>query len=154
MLKYMMMLSELKGKTLILGIGNPLKQDDGAGPELIRRIKLSSRRPRAELLDAGVAPENYTGKIKQIRPDTLLIVDAVDFGGAAGSIKVFRAEEIGMQSLSTHNISLKTFIGFLKEDLPNLEVWVIGIQPKAAGLGEGLSPEVTRGIDELCMSLV
>ena len=150
------MLLELKGKVLILGVGNPMKQDDGAGPAAIAELKtqISKLKNNVELLDAGIAPENYSGKIKQIRPDTLVIIDAIDFGEKAGSIKVIEAEKIGNQSLSTHNISLKTFVDFLKTDLPNLEVFIIGIQPKEADFGEGLSPEVEKAVDELCMSLV
>lgn len=153
---YIVMLPKLNGKILILGVGNSMKQDDGAGPALISELKIKSEKlkMKVELLDAGTAPENYAGKIKQIRPDTLLIVDAVDFGEAPGRVKVVRAEEIGIQSLSTHNISMKTFVGFLKGDLPALGVWVIGIQPKEVGYGEELSPEVKKAVDELCMSLV
>ncbi len=150
------MLPKLDGKILVLGIGNSLKRDDGAGPHFVRKFRIQNPKSKnkLELLDVGTAPENFTGKIKKIKPDTLVIVDAVDFGEAPGRVKVVRAEEIGAQSLSTHNISLKTFVGFLKEDLPTLEVWVVGIQPKQTGFGEELSPEVKKAVDELCMSLV
>jgi hydrogenase 3 maturation protease len=142
-----------KGKILILGVGNPLKQDDGAGPYFIQKFKEQGR-DQIELLDAGLAPENYTGKIKQIKPDTLIIVDAVDLGSAPGTVRVLSADDIAVQGFSTHNVSLKTFVGFLKEDLPELEVAVVGIQPKKTDLGEGLSPEVRKAVDELCTNLV
>lgn len=150
------MLPELKGKVLILGVGNPMKQDDGVGPALISKFKIKNEKFKmnVELIDVGAAPENYTGKIKQIRPDTMVIVDAVDFGGEAGSIKMIEADQLGSQSLSTHNVSLSTFVDFLKTDLPDLEVLVVGIQPKTANFGEGLSPEVEKAVDKLCMSLV
>ena len=146
--------SRLKGRVLIFGIGNPLKQDDGAGPELIKRLKASGDKLRAELLDGGSAPENHTGRIRQLKPDTLLIVDAVDFGGQPGSLRVFSVEEMSTQALSTHNVSLRTFAGFLMDGLPNLNVLVIGIQPKAVGFGEGLSAEVEGALKELCMSFI
>jgi len=137
---------------LILGIGNSLKQDDGLGPAVIRKLETRGLKPEAHLIDAGTAPENYTGKIKQIKPDTLVMVDAIAFGGKPGSIKVFEAEEIKAQSLSTHNISLKTFVDFLKADLTDLKVIVVGIQPKQVGFGEGLSPEIEKAVDQLCTS--
>jgi len=137
---------------LILGIGNSLKQDDGLGPAVIRKLETRGLKPEAHLIDAGTAPENYTGKIKQIKPDTLVMVDAIAFGGKPGSIKVFEAEEIKAQSLSTHNISLKTFVDFLKTDLTDLKVIVVGIQPKQVGFGEGLSPEIEKAVDQLCTS--
>ena len=141
---------------MILGVGNPTKQDDGVGPVAIAKIKdqRSKIKKNVEVIDVGTAPENYTGKIKQIRPDTLVIVDAIDFNAEAGSIKVIEVEQIGSQSLSTHNISLKTFVEYLRADLPDLNVLIIGIQPKKANFGEGLSPEVEKAVDELCMNLV
>ncbi len=141
---------------MILGIGNTMKQDDGLGPAVVSRLKIKDKKSKmkVELLDAGMAPENYTGKIKQIKPDTLVIVDAVDFGAEAGSIKIIEAEKIAVQSLSTHNVSLKTFVDYLKADLPKLEVLIVGIQPKEAGFGEGLSPEVEKAVDELCTSFI
>ncbi len=140
---------KLKGKVLILGIGNPMKQDDGAGPHFVRKSKAN-----VELIDAGTAPENYTGKIKQLKPDTLVIVDAIDFGEKPGSIRIVEEREIKTQSLSTHNVSLKTFIDFLRADLPGLNVVLVGIQPKEVNFGEGLSPEVEKAVNELCMSLL
>lgn len=147
---------KLNGQVLFLGVGNPMKQDDGAGPAAIAKLREQGigNREQVELLDVGMTPENYSGKIKQIKPDTMIIVDAVDFGAKAGSIRVIEAGEISSQSLSTHNVSLKTFVDFLKADLPNLNVFVVGIQPKEANFGEGLSPEVKKAVDELCMSLV
>jgi hydrogenase 3 maturation protease len=150
------MLPKLRGKVLVLGVGNPLKQDDGAGPAVISKLKIQNEKliNNVELLDARSAPENYTGKIKQIKPDTLVIVDAIGFGEKPGSIKIMETEEISTQSLSTHNVSLKTFVGFLKADLPDLDVLVVGIQPKQVNFGEGLSPEVEKAVEELCTSFI
>jgi hydrogenase 3 maturation protease len=146
----------LKGRVVVLGIGNTLKQDDGAGPAVIAKIKnqKSKIKKNVELLDGGSAPENYTGKIKQIKPDTLVVIDTVDFGSKPGSIRIIEEKEIRTQSLSTHNVSLKTYVDYLKADLPDLAVMLVGIQPKQVGFGEGLSPEVKKAVDELCMSLV
>jgi hydrogenase 3 maturation protease len=143
---------KLKGKVLILGIGNLLKRDDGIGPHFVRKFEVRS--PKSETIDAGSAPENYTGKIRQLKPDTLVIVDAVDFGEKPGNIRIVEEEKIKTQSLSTHSISLKTFIDFIKADLPDLKVVLVGIQPKEVNFGEGLSPEVEKAVDELCTSLV
>jgi hydrogenase 3 maturation protease len=146
------MFPELKGRVLVLGIGNTLKQDDGVGPALVARLK--GQNSRVEALDAGSAPENYTGQIRRLKPDTLLIVDAVEFGAEPGGIKVIGAGDLKTQSLSTHNVSLKTFVDFLRADLPGLKVHVIAVQPKTADFGEGLSPEVARAMEELCTNFI
>jgi hydrogenase 3 maturation protease len=146
------MLPELKGKVLVLGIGNTLKQDDGAGPALVAKLK--EQNSKVEALDGGSAPENYTGLIKRIKPDTLVIVDAVEFKAKPGCIKVVGEGDLIAQGLSTHNVSLKTFVDFLRADLPQLKVHIIGIQPKQAGFGEGLSPEVEKAVAKLCTSFI
>ncbi|MFH1825713.1 MAG: hydrogenase maturation peptidase HycI [bacterium] len=147
---------KLKGKVLVLGVGNSLKKDDGVGPAAIAEIKnqKSKIKNNVVLLDCGTVPENYTGKIKKTQPDTLVIIDAVDFQGRAGEVRVFEVEKLAINNFSTHGISLKTFVGFLKEDLPQLNVIIVGVQPKEVAFGEGLSPEIKKAVDKLCTSFI
>ena len=140
---------KINGKVIILGIGNTLKQDDGVGPALISKL---DGKLKAELIDCGVAPENFTGKIRRIAPGTILIVDAVDFGLKPGKIKVVRHSEIKDETFSTHNISLKAFIDFIKNEIQT-EVYIIGIQPARIGFGSGLSREATEALDRLAKEL-
>lgn len=71
----------LQSKTVILGIGNLLKSDDGFGTILAGRLE---GKVKAEVFAAGVIPENYLEKIVKIGPQTILIIDAADFGGGGG----------------------------------------------------------------------
>lgn len=142
----------LKEKTLILGIGNTLKQDDGAGPALIKKLQGRSR-TGLELIDGGMAPENFSGKIKKFKPGTLILADAVDLKSEPGAFRIIEAERFGLDSLSTHNIPFPVFISYLKEALPQLKVYVLGIQPKRIALGEGLSPEVSQAIEKICTAI-
>jgi len=144
----------LKGIVVILGIGNILKSDDGAGPYLINKLKKARLRSNLELLDAGTAPENFTGKIKQLSPNTLIMVDAADFCGKAGEVRVIEEEKLGSVGFTTHNLPLKDLIRFLRVEIPELRVVLIGIQPKKVEFGEELSPEVKSAIDKLCMNFI
>ncbi|MBM3255213.1 MAG: hydrogenase 3 maturation endopeptidase HyCI, partial [Candidatus Omnitrophica bacterium] len=71
------MLSHLKahlsGKVIILGIGNTLRSDDGAGSILANRIK---DKVHFQVFDSGPTPENYLEKIIKENPDNILILDA------------------------------------------------------------------------------
>jgi hydrogenase 3 maturation protease len=49
----------LKGKVVILGVGNTLRSDDGVGSLLAKRIK---EKVPFIVWDTGVSPENYLGK--------------------------------------------------------------------------------------------
>ena len=85
-------LEKLRGsKTVILGIGNTLKGDDGAGPLVCEGL---SGKVCAEVMDVGTVPENYIQPIIKKRPQNLVIIDAIDFGGLVGEIKVFKPEQI------------------------------------------------------------
>ena len=75
----------LKGKTVIVGIGNSLRGDDGLGPELI--LKLQGKL-KAVCIDAGNSPESYTGKIVKENPDTILLVDAVHLNLPPGQYRL------------------------------------------------------------------
>lgn len=139
-----------RGKVCILGVGNRMKGDDGAGPVLIGRL---SGRVSAECVDAGVAPENYLEKIVRMKPDTILVVDAMDFGGVPGEIRIFEPENIVGGGISTHALSLQMVCDYLKARIP-VRIFLLGIQPETAAFGVGLSSEVVTSIDSLAATLI
>ena len=69
-------------KIVLVGIGNPLRGDDGFGPALIAAL---DGQVRAVCIDAGTAPESYAGKIIKENPDTVVFVDAADLDLALDS---------------------------------------------------------------------
>jgi len=139
----------LKGKVGLVGIGNRLKGDDAAGPELIDRI---AGHGRLQCLDAGVAPENYLEKIVGIKPDTVLLVDAVDFGGAAGSCRLFSPDQIKGGMLSSHALSLRMTCDYLQQRIP-VRILVLGIQPAQVNMNGLLSQPVREAVDNLASEL-
>lgn len=135
----------LKGKVVILGIGNTLKGDDGFGPELIKQLK---GRVTAELIDGGVAPENYLKPIVDLRPDTIMILDAVHFGGSPGDIRILEPKDLLSAGISTHNLSPKMLIDFLGRD-HSADIFVLAIQPESIEFGKKMSQEVRRAEEEI-----
>lgn len=143
--------NRLKGKIVIVGIGNTLRGDDGAGPELIRRLKNSfsqSQPPSIYLIDAGEVPENYLQKIAGYKPDTILLVDAVDFRGRPGAARIVEASAIRNDSVSTHNASLKLVMEYLKKET-RADIFLLGIQPGNLTFGSGLSEPVRRAVERI-----
>jgi len=133
----------LKGKTIILGIGNTLRSDDGAGSILAGRLKDKSS---ILVFDSGATPENYLGKIIKEKPETLVILDAADFGGAAGEFRVLEAGELRQVNFfSTHNASLSLTINYLQNSI-KLDIIVLIIQPKTIAFSDALSPEVEKAL--------
>ena len=138
--------SRLKGKVVILGIGNILRSDDGTGSVLASRIK--GKTPFI-VFDAEESPENYLEKIVKEKPDTVVIIDAVDFGGKPGEFKFLQAQEIKTVNLfATHNASISLTINYLQNNL-KADIIILIIQPKSINFGDKLSREVTNALDEL-----
>jgi hydrogenase 3 maturation protease len=129
-------------KTLVVGIGNTLKGDDGAGCIVCEQLKDIAP---GHIVDAGTVPENYIGPIINNRPEVLLVIDAIDFGGSVGQIRIFRPDELSSAAFSTHTLSPRMFVDVICKSIP-AEVYFIGIQPGQTALGEGLSSQVERAV--------
>jgi len=135
----------LKEKSVLLCLGNRDRGDDGVGPCLASEIK---DKVNFEVIDAGVAPENYTGVIKRLSPDTIVIVDAIYFDGKPGDIRLFSGDDLRVGKISTHDMSPKLLIQYLKSST-NAKIYVLGIRPGSNKFGQELSPEVRAALDKL-----
>lgn len=139
-------LDNLSGKVVVVGIGNTLRSDDGIGSLVAARI--NGKTPFL-VFDSGINPENYLGKIIGENPATVVIVDAVDFGGRPGEIRVLEPKDFKTSNLfCTHNASISVVINFLQENLP-LDIIILAVQPKSIVFGDKLSPEVTLALSTL-----
>jgi hydrogenase 3 maturation protease len=132
-------------KTVIVGIGNVLKGDDGAGPLICQQLK---GKISAETIDAGTVPENYIQFIIKKAPQNLIIIDAVHFEAPAGTINIFRPQRLNNLVISTHTLSARLFIDMICRSI-KVDVYFIGIQPAQTNLGQSVSPEVNGAIQQL-----
>ncbi len=135
----------LRVNPLIIGIGNELRGDDGAGIALVRRI---SRNGYSPTLLVYANPENYLRRIAAIPHRVRLWTDIVHFGGNPGDFRILSPEEIDRVAISTHNFSLTVLFRYLQESHPARE-FLLGIQPRSTALGEPLTPEVQHIVDVL-----
>lgn len=131
-----------------MGIGNELLGDDGAGMAVARRLQGALG---WIALVCGTAPENFTALVRRARPEVLVLVDAVDMGLDAGSVRRVPPEHLEDLSWGTHQLPLSHLLSFLAGCFG--EGVVIGIQPGHISEGIGLSPPVERAVEEVCMIL-
>lgn len=144
-------LNKLHGsRTLIVGIGNTLKGDDGLGPLLCREL---TGKVCAELIDAATVPENYIQPIVKKAPRNLLIIDAIDFNAPPGTINVFKPEQLNSLVISTHTLSPRIFIDMVTQAI-NVGVYFIGVQPAQTTFGQSLSDSVRHALQRLVDLLV
>lgn len=136
----------LKGKVVIVGVGNILKGDDGFGPLLIERLKTHS----FVCIDAGTSPESYVGVIKRHNPDTIIIADAVHLGELAGTWDILNASDIAKSGFTTHDLSPSLFLEFLKNET-NAQIYLLGMQPATTGFGSEVSDGVRKSLNELSL---
>lgn len=135
----------LKGKVLLIGAGNTLRGDDGAGPAVIAMLEGSVS---ASLLDVGETPESYCGKILETRPDAIVFIDAADFGASPGEVAFLETDDMAGCGLSTHQMPIELFFRYLRAET-GADMFGIGIQPAETGFGEPMSPPVSETVGAL-----
>ncbi len=139
-------LKKLLGKrTLLVGIGQPLRGDDGAGVELARRLAAKGKK---SVIEAGNSPENFLGPVTSARPEVVLIADAARLGRSPGGWDLLNRGEISDGTASTHDSSLGLLMEFWEKETGG-RVLLLGIEGKDTRWGRGLSPEVARSLSLL-----
>lgn len=133
------------GRALIIGIGNRQRGDDGVGPVLVDRLKKEGFQ---NVLDAGSVPENYTKFIIEYSPDTIILIDALAFGGKPGEFKVITTHTLDEFGFSTHNASLKLLITYISQFI-SVNFFLLGIQPATIDFKDSLSQELEQTINQL-----
>jgi len=131
-------------KRLLIGVGNPLGRDDGVGVYVAQAL---SGAPGWRAIPVGLSLENAVGRVSRQRPDLLVIVDAAAMGLSPGSFRRLPLEGAERMLGSTHALPLGFVLGRIEQAAG--ETVLIGIQPLDLSLGEGLTPEVRRGADDL-----
>ena len=139
------------GTVLVITVGNLFRGDDGAGPYIAGNVGV----PAGNLfvMDAGDRPESILDRVPDIKPQKTIIIDAADFGGAAGEIRLIPEDTVSNVILSTHRFPLAA-IGMLIAADTGSEVNYLGIQPAELGFGQGLSPEVRKAADAIAEVLL
>ena len=129
---------------LVLGIGNSLKADDGIGPFVCEALKPQFA---GQVMDAATTPENYIQKILDFSPRFLLIVDAMDFGGKAGQIRLLDSDKIGSAISSTHALDPQIFMGLIQKQC-DAQIVYLGIQPGDLTLGNPMTEAMQTAAEE------
>lgn len=132
-----------KMSVVMLGVGNSLHSDDGAGPVLAEELKNEGM----NAFNCGTAPENFTSSVRRLHPETLIIVDAALMGLNPGTIRRIPADKIHDTAVGTHMMSLAFLADYLKEEVS--EIIFIGIEPESLEFGDGLSNPVKEAVAEL-----
>ena len=119
----------------IVGVGNEMRGDDAFGVLVARGLQGKVQVP---LYDTGPVPENYLGKIARSGSKSLVVVDAVDFGGDVGEVRLMEPQEITYSHFSSHLPPLQLMELFVGEG--GITMQVVAAQPGTVELMAELSP--------------
>jgi len=144
----------------VLGIGNPLRRDDGIGIRIIAEMRDSGKYPEISIIDGGSAPDLFS----LLDPDCgkLIIVDVLRGGGQPGEIYRLKLGEENIADetpASLHGMGILDSLKLMKQlgRYPPAVI-VIGIEPADISHGLRLSPAIEALVpglikaveDELC----
>jgi hydrogenase maturation protease len=142
--------------TLVLGIGNILLKDEGAGVHVIHYLR-RRHLPGVTCLDGGTLSFTLANAIAE--SDHLIVVDAAELAAEPGTVRTFLNAEmdrlLGTGRRSAHAVSLKDLLDIarLTGSLP-LPRALVGIQPQAVGWGEQLSQVVALAIPQAAQQVL
>lgn len=116
---------------LVAGFGNVLRGDDGFGVEVVRRLHEPGAVPDGTvLLEVGIGGIALAQEL--LSPyDRLVVVDAMQRGGAPGTLYVLRVESVeALQSVDMHMAVPSRALGLAQAlgGLPD-EVFMVGCEP-------------------------
>jgi len=144
-------------KVAIIGVGNPLRGDDAAGPyvaSLIEQYAKGSVRDNFLVVNAESAPENFLGTIVNFNPDVIIFIDAVETGLKPGSVIISSIDSLeDTVTISTHKVSLKAIGEYLAASTKVKGIYMIGIQVKNVGMGAPISSPVKKSCEKLSATL-
>jgi coenzyme F420 hydrogenase subunit delta len=141
-------------RTLILGCGNDLFGDDGFGREVARRLSAAGVPDAVCVVDAGTSVRHvlFDVVLSEIRPEEVVVVDAVDVGREPGSvfeIGVAQIPFVKLDDFSMHQIPTSNLLREL-ENAAGVRVTCLVCQVESVPVEvrPGLSAVVERAVDE------
>jgi hydrogenase maturation protease len=144
--------------TLILGIGNTLLGDEGAGVHALDRIRaLLGDDSDVDLLDGGTLAFTLLPTLESYR--RLIVLDAAQLGASAGAVESFEGramdEFLGRPRRSVHEVGLCDLMTMaqLSGCFPEHRA-LVGIQPEYIDWSEKCSPPVEASLDEVARRAV
>lgn len=139
-------------ETLILGIGNTLLTDEGAGIHALNKLQSAYQYiPNLTFLDGGTLSFTLATWIEDC--DNIIVFDAAELNSPAGTVKTFIDNEfddfLGASKRSAHEVGLLDLmdIARLTNHFPEKRA-LIGIQPEYMDWGMQPTEAVQNALDK------
>ena len=137
-----------QAKIVVLGLGNVLHADDGAGVQAIQRLRQDARVPEdVALVEGGTLGLELLPYVWDC--SRLIVIDAVDVGEAPGTVVRMTGEELNSLpgNASVHQLGVSDLLVALRvlaQREP--EVVLLGAQPANTEWSTELSPAMVAAM--------
>lgn len=140
-------------RIVVLGIGNMLWADEGFGVRCVEALQQRYEfAPHVKLVDGGTQGLALLQYVQEA--DALLILDAIDYGLAPGTLKVVQGDEVpcflGAKKMSLHQTGFQEvlMVAQLTGHYPQ-RIVLIGCQPEELeDYGGSLRPRTLQALEE------
>ncbi len=141
----------LQQQIAVVGVGNTIRSDDGAGVHALGLLRHDPRLPAGvSLIDGGSHGIELLAYLNGV--SHLLLLDAVDTGAPAGALVHMAGDELrGFPGgASVHQLGIADLLATLPliSDMPR-EIVLLGVQPESTDWGTALSPPVEAALGPL-----
>ena len=145
-------------KVGVIGIGNPLRRDDGIGIVLLEKLveRKNELPENVEFVNGGTGGMNLLHILA--RYDVAVVIDAVNFDGEVGESKLFKSEDVNSKkipiNISTHESDILKVIQLSKKlkECPS-KLFIFGIQSEDTSFGQTISTNLETVVESLMFCL-
>ncbi len=137
---------------LVLGFGNVLLRDDGAGVRLVERLRSECGESFAHFIDAGTLSFSLLSYVEAT--NSMLVIDAADIDSPPGTIRLFEGTVMdrfltSSRRRTVHEVGLIDLLDMarLQDCLPRRRA-LLCVQPQRIDWSEELSVPVTAALSE------
>ncbi len=142
---------------MILGLGSPLRGDDGVGCAVAQELAHHRLPENVEVIDGGTPGVGLVNLLEGRQ--RAIIVDAAEMGRAPGEVVRFLPEDVMLTGsndrFSLHRTGVADALALARElDLALPQIVVFGVQPGEVGWREGLSAPVQGAVDRVVQAIL
>jgi hydrogenase maturation protease len=141
----------MRGRILVVGLGNILLSDEGVGVAVVRRLAAEGRLPAGvEVIDGGTCGMDLLPEIAGA--DRMIVVDAARTGKAPGTVLEIDGEDMPAfftAKMSPHQRGFTDMLATLDlHDARPREVMLVAVEPEDLSLSLNLSATCTQSADK------
>ena len=140
-------------RILVMGLGNVLVGDDGAGAWAVERLRCAwSFPPDVDVLEAGTPGLELVGRLAA--SDTVVVLDALRAAGIPGEVRIYDGAAIvespDVRISTPHDPGLKEALLLLEfsGEAP-ARLYLVGVVPQRVEPGVGLTPAVDAAVPRM-----